>query len=100
MKTEREGFHWKDHALCKGLDTETFYDDYESDDIAAEQADAICIVCPVQRQCFQAGRENNETGCWGGVYLDKGKVSDKNNAHKSAQDWKRIEDRLQIKVRR
>ena len=39
------------------------------------------------RQCFAAGVGNKEYGVWGGVYLEKGKVSREFNRHKTKADW-------------
>jgi hypothetical protein len=39
------------------------------------------------RQCFAVGVSTKQVGVWGGVYLDKGKVSREFNRHKTKDDW-------------
>jgi len=37
--------------------------------------------------CFAVGISEKSYGVWGGVYLDKGKISREFNNHKSKEDW-------------
>lgn len=56
---------WSNKAACKGLDPSIFY---PPSDEEADEAKAICAVCPVQIDCLEhaiACREKN--GVWGGA---------------------------------
>lgn len=81
---------WQDLSVCRGIDTNLFYDDYESDEMTAITTDATCKSCPVRKQCLTFGVENYEWGVWGGVYLVNGKMDENKNAHKTEEDWNDI----------
>lgn len=85
---------WRDLALCAGGNTNDHYDDYEADENVARMTDAKCLSCPVMAQCLQRGVENNEWGCWGGVYLVSGKPDKNRNAHKTKAVWDEIRDKI------
>lgn len=87
-------FSWKDLALCAGMDTNLFYDEYESNNDVAKVIDEVCLSCPVMAQCLRNGIENNEWGVHGGVYLVSGKVDKNRNAHKSKETWDEIRKRI------
>ncbi len=56
---------WSTRAACKGLDPSIFYPPTDEE---AEEAKAICAVCPVQVECLEHAislREKN--GVWGGA---------------------------------
>lgn len=56
---------WAGKAACRGLDPAIFHPLTDED---AEEAKAICAVCPVQEACLEhaiAHREKN--GVWGGA---------------------------------
>ena len=58
--------HWRQYARCLGADPETFYPSAESDD-AADEAKAICAVCPVREPCLEhAITFREKQGVWGG----------------------------------
>jgi hypothetical protein len=78
---------WKDDALCKDYDTNLFFDKYENSLDLRPAIDKICSGCPVAKQCFAVGISQKETGVWGGVYLDRGKISREFTKHRSKQDW-------------
>ena len=68
-----------------------FFDGYESDKVIAEQADSICLGCPVIAKCFKEGTKNKDQGVSGGVYLDNvGRPSKELNAHKTPEIWKQL----------
>lgn len=85
---------WTDFALCKGFDTNDFFDNYEESDNYARVVDEVCLSCPVMKQCLQFGTENKEQGVWGGVYLIAGKPDKTRNAHKTPAIWQQIERRI------
>lgn len=85
---------WTDLALCDGMPTNMFYDDYESDENVAKITDEICLSCPVLAQCLARGTENNEWGVWGGVYLTSGKPDENKNAHKTEAVWQQIREKI------
>lgn len=89
-----ETFQWQQLALCRGLqlssDTDIFFDKYEQDSETAKATDSMCLSCPVQKICLRTGIENGETGVWGGVFLENGKVVPVRNQHKSKEVWDQI----------
>lgn len=99
---------WVDQAACLGKDTEMFFSlyenfgvpfilnesgsivldpDIETDPEYRKDVDGFCQLCPVQPQCLATGVSRKESGVWGGVYLDNGKISREFNSHKDKQDW-------------
>ena len=59
--------HWRQYARCLGADPELFYPPPESDD-GAEEAKAICAVCPVREPCLEhAITAREKQGVWGGL---------------------------------
>jgi len=78
---------WKDEALCNGDDVNLFFDTYEQNVEVRKETDSLCSICPMARICFAVGVSQKAYGVWGGVYLDKGKVSREFNKHKTKQDW-------------
>ncbi len=59
--------HWREQALCRGLDPEIFFpvDDEEE---SAQEAIAICNQCPVQEVCLEwALARREKEGVWGGT---------------------------------
>jgi hypothetical protein len=89
-----DDLEWQSLASCRGIDgslLNLFFEDYEADPIFAEQADNLCLSCPVAAMCFEYGLDTQSTGVWGGVYLTRGKVSKSRNAHKTPDIWKKLE---------
>lgn len=82
---DREG--WKEEASCKGYDINLFFDTYEEDLALRPAIDKLCSECPVRKQCFAIGISQKNTGVWGGVYLDRGKVSREFGKHRTKQQW-------------
>ncbi|MEY4331437.1 MAG: hypothetical protein RLZZ196_175 [Bacteroidota bacterium] len=84
---------WKDQAACLGMEINTFFEEYEenipdeSGISPREFVDSLCMTCPVLRQCFAVGISHKETGVWGGVYLDNGKISREFGRHRTKADW-------------
>jgi hypothetical protein len=78
---------WQDDAACKDWDTNLFFDKYEEDKDLRPAIDEYCADCPVSRMCFAVGVSQKEWGVWGGVYLEKGKISREFNDHRTKQDW-------------
>lgn len=76
------------------MDTNLFYDDYESDENVSRMIDEACLSCPVLAQCLQRGVDNSEWGVWGGTYLTSGKVDKNRNSHKTKETWARIKERI------
>lgn len=83
---------WYHLAVCQGMNTNWFYDDYEADPVFAQVMDSICLACPVRAICLREGVENQEYGLWGAVYLNNGKPDDARNAHKTEETWDRIRE--------
>jgi WhiB family redox-sensing transcriptional regulator len=56
---------WRQHARCLGADPELFY---PNTDEAAEEACAICAICPVREPCLEyAITAREKQGVWGGL---------------------------------
>lgn len=56
---------WRQRAACRGVDPDVFY---PSSDEEAEEAKAICRVCPVRESCLEYALVNRERdGVWGGA---------------------------------
>ena len=82
-------FEWYDLAACRDLPlnmTNLFFDDYEEDKVVAEQADNICLSCPVAKACLLEGERTQSYGVWGGIYLTAGKIDRNRNSHKYNSD--------------
>jgi WhiB family transcriptional regulator, redox-sensing transcriptional regulator len=57
--------NWRQRSACRGLDPEIFF---PATDEEADEAKAICAVCPVRQMCLEhalAARERE--GVWGGL---------------------------------
>lgn len=87
---EDNDLRWYHVSVCKGMETNWFYDDYENDPVFAKVIDGICESCPVRAMCLRDGVENNEYGVWGGVFLNNGKMDTGKNAHKTQEQWEDI----------
>lgn len=90
LGVDEEDFDWFHLAICRGMDTNLFYDKYESDPNIAKNIDEMCISCPVVSICYQNGKDNNEYGVWGGVFLNSGLIDKSKNLHKTSEIWKRL----------
>ena len=78
---------WKEQASCKDYDVNLFFDKYEEDLPLRPAIDKLCSECPVVKQCFAIGVSQKETGVWGGIYLDRGKISREFSKHRTKADW-------------
>ena len=87
---DKEDFDWFDFAVCKGMDTNLFFDQYETDINIAKNIDQACVSCPVRKNCLLVGQSNNEYGVWGGIYLSAGAPDTNKNIHKTPDVWKRL----------
>jgi hypothetical protein len=87
---EEDNPNWYKLALCLGMDTNLFFDKYESDINIARTVDEACLSCPVIAICYENGINNNDYGVWGGVYLNSGSIDKVRNSHKTKEVWKRL----------
>lgn len=56
---------WKHRAACRGIDPDVFF---PVTDEEAEEAKAICGVCPVRQLCLEHALSSREReGVWGGL---------------------------------
>ena len=56
---------WRQRAACRGIDPDIFYPASEEE---ADEAKAICAVCPVREACLEYALANRERdGVWGGA---------------------------------
>ena len=88
-----ENLNWWHLAICRGSDTNLFFDKYELDVNIAKNIDEMCLSCPVIKLCFTSGVENSDHGVWGGVYLSSGSVDRSKNTHKTPDVWKRLKSK-------
>ena len=79
--------NWKNDSACHGMDTNTFFDEYEENPETRSFVDSICAECPVRKQCFASAVTNKGWGVWGGIYFEYGKISREFNNHRSKQEW-------------
>lgn len=82
---------WYQFAACNNMETNWFYDLYETDVQIARQADNVCLHCPVAKMCLAEGLAGREFGVWGGVYLNLGRPDKSANSHKTEDVWKALE---------
>ena len=55
---------WFDDAACRDADTSVFF---PTSDAHADEAKAICAVCPVREECLEWALESRQPeGVWGG----------------------------------
>ena len=78
---------WKDKGSCVNYDVNLFFDKYEENEQLRPAIEQICSDCPVARTCFAVGISQKEYGVWGGVYLEKGKISREFGKHRKKADW-------------
>lgn len=78
---------WKDEGSCVGYDVNLFFEKYEENENLRPAIEKICSECPVLRTCFAVGISQKAYGVWGGVYLEKGKISREFSKHKNKEDW-------------
>lgn len=56
---------WRDHANCRGMDTEMFYP--LSDNYVPPAVATACAACPVRGECLAYAEDMRITdGIWGG----------------------------------
>jgi WhiB family redox-sensing transcriptional regulator len=59
---------WVEQALCRQFnDPEIWFPDEAGDSETAQDAKAICTLCPVKDACLEWALANNEQGIWGGM---------------------------------
>jgi phage major head subunit gpT-like protein len=90
LGVDTEDFDWWHLAVCRGMDTNLFYDKYEMDVNIAKNIDDACMSCPVMKMCYQSGVDNSEYGVWGGVYMSSGEIDKSKNLHKTPEVWKKL----------
>ena len=90
LGVDTEDFDWWHLGVCRGMDTNLFYNKYEADPNVAKNIDEACLACPVINMCYKSGVENSEYGVWGGVYLSSGEIDKTKNLHKTAEIWKNL----------
>ena len=78
-------FEWQHLAACSGYPTNFFFEDYEKDTKVAENIDALCLSCPVARECFKLGIDTKSIGVFGGFYLTNGEPLKTRNIHKTIE---------------
>ena len=64
LGVDEEDFDWYDLAVCRGMDTNLFYDQYEADPNIARNIDEMCLSCPVlskRPKCSEEMSKNYES---------------------------------------
>jgi hypothetical protein len=92
---DAEDLDWRHLAVCKGQDISLFHERYENNVRVARNTDAMCLSCPVRKECLQTGVENGEWGVWGGVFLVSGRMDEQKNAHKTQDIWEQIREGIE-----
>jgi WhiB family redox-sensing transcriptional regulator len=65
LTNPRTDVRWREDAACRGLETDVFF---PATDEEAEEAKAVCAVCPVREECLEyALATRQEDGVWGGL---------------------------------
>jgi len=90
LSSDQNSIRWWDLAACSGMDTDLFFDKYESDVQMAKAIDQCCLSCPVIKMCYKSGVDQDEYGVWGGVFLSSGLVDKIKNVHKTKDTWKQL----------
>ena len=90
LGVDKDDLDWWHLSICRGMDTNLFYDKYENDPKIAKNIDEACMSCPVVAMCYKSGVDNNEYGVWGGVYLNSGSIDKARNIHKTPEVWKKL----------
>lgn len=56
---------WLSHGACRGVDTNVFFPEIGTPDLAAKQ---VCRTCPVRAHCLEFALASGEKfGVWGGL---------------------------------
>ncbi len=87
---DKDDLDWFHLAICRGMDTNLFYEKYEADSNIAKNIDEMCLSCPVMQMCYESGVDGSEYGVWGGVYLSSGSIDKSKNLHKDSEAWKKL----------
>lgn len=69
--------NWEEFALCKDMNPELFFSEYEKDVNIRPSMKDLCNTCPVKSFCRNTAIEEERTGLWGGVYFEMGEPTDK-----------------------
>ena len=93
LGVDQKDFDWWHLGVCRGMDTNLFYEKYEIDVNIAKNIDEACLSCPVSKMCYKSGAENNEYGVWGGIYLSSGLIDKTINLHKTPESWEKIKNK-------
>jgi WhiB family transcriptional regulator, redox-sensing transcriptional regulator len=69
----RDRADWRDHAACRGMDTELFFPVGNSGPALAQigQAKQICAGCLVRVSCLEWALAHQDMGVWGGTTEDE-----------------------------
>jgi len=62
--------HWRDQALCRDVDPDTFFGSHDTAMSQKEirRAKAVCLYCPVRVECLEYALTRREGfGVWGGL---------------------------------
>ena len=60
LGVDTDDFDWWHLGICRGMETNLFYDKYEADPNVAKNIDEACLSCPVIKMCYESGKEHAE----------------------------------------
>lgn len=83
---------WVEQATCRSVDPEVWFPEIPAH---SHQAVALCVQCPVQRQCLKYSFDTRaEFGVWGGMGSVKRTKLLRTYTARSKADRERLIDRL------
>lgn len=94
LKIDPDEFKWEQLAACSNLDTNLFFDKYESNKIIAEQIDNVCLSCTVLKECYFEALKNKDTGVRAGIYFVNGDPDKNKNSHKTQEVINKIAKKI------
>ncbi|MFD5038480.1 WhiB family transcriptional regulator [Streptomyces sp. NPDC058378] len=80
--------NWRMHAACREEDPDLFFPIGSSGPalVQAEEAKAVCGICPVREQCLEWALENGQdVGVWGGMDENERRALKRRRARQQAR---------------
>ncbi|WP_329170520.1 WhiB family transcriptional regulator [Streptomyces sp. NBC_01685] len=80
--------NWRMHAACREEDPDLFFPIGSSGPalVQAEEAKAVCGICPVREQCLEWVLENGQdAGVWGGMDENERRALKRRRARQQAR---------------
>ncbi|MFJ8857925.1 WhiB family transcriptional regulator [Streptomyces sp. NPDC102451] len=80
--------NWRMHAACREEDPDLFFPIGSSGPalVQAEEAKAVCGICPVREQCLEwALEKGQDAGVWGGMDENERRALKRRRARQQAR---------------